>query len=95
MDALERIYKEGFEYRKAGVMPNGLPPVDQLTLGMFGDERAEEFRQVVVASGKINRRWGKDTVRFAVANPDGHWRTKFEKRSPRYTTRLQEVLTIP
>lgn len=37
----------------------------------------------------------RDTVRFAVANPHGRWGTKFEKRSPRYTTRLPEVLTIP
>jgi len=95
VDALERIFKVGFEYRKAGVMLNSLSPVDQLTLRMFGDERAEKFRQVMVAVDKINRRWGKDTVRFAVANPEGRWRTKFEKRSPRYTTRLQEVLTVP
>jgi DNA polymerase V len=61
---------------------------------MFGDERAEKFRQVMVAVDKINRRWGKDTVRFAIANLEGRCVTKFEKRSPRYTTRIEEVLTI-
>jgi hemoglobin-like flavoprotein len=30
----------------------------------------------------------------AVANPEGRWGTRFERRSPRYTTRPQEVLTI-
>jgi DNA polymerase V len=94
LDALERIFREGFNYRKAGVMLNSLSPADQLTLRMFGDERAERFRQVMVAVDQINRKWGRDTVRFATANPDGNWRTKVEKRSPRYTTRLQEVLTI-
>jgi DNA polymerase V len=94
LDALERIDGEGFEYRKAGVMLNSLSPVDQLTLRTFGDERAEKFRQVMVAADRINSTWGKDTVRFAVANHEGCWRTKFEKRSPRYTTRLQEILTI-
>lgn len=81
-------------YRKAGVMLNSLSPADQLTLRMFGDERAERFRQVMVAVDQINRRWGRNTVRFATANPEGNWRTKVEKRSPRYTTRLDEVLTI-
>jgi len=94
LDALERIYKEGFEYRKVGVMLNSLSPADQLTLRMFGDERAEKFRQVMMAADQINRRWGRDTVRFATANPDGAWRTKVERRSPRYTTRLGDVLTI-
>jgi DNA polymerase V len=94
LDALERIFREGFNYRKAGVMLNSLSPADQLTLRMFGDERAERFRQVMVAVDQINRKWGRDTVRFATANPEGNWRTKIERRSPRYTTRLQEVLTI-
>jgi DNA polymerase V len=95
LDALERIFRAGFNYRKAGVMLHSLSPADQLTLRMFGDERDERFRQVMVAVDQINRRWGRDTVRFATANPEGNWRTKVEKRSPRYTTRLPEVLIIP
>ncbi len=57
--ALGCVFKQGFEYRKAGVMLNSLSPFDQLTLRMFGDQRAEKFRQVMVAVNKINRRWGK------------------------------------
>ena len=59
LDALERVYMEGFDYRKAGVMLHSLSPVDQLTLRMFGDEKAERFRQVMVAVDRINRRWAK------------------------------------
>ncbi|HZH32964.1 MAG TPA: Y-family DNA polymerase [Pyrinomonadaceae bacterium] len=94
LDALERIFRAGFDYRKAGVMLNSLSPADQLTLRMFGDERAERFRQVLLTVDQLNRKWGRDTVRFATANPVGNWRTKIERRSPRYTTRLGEVLTI-
>jgi DNA polymerase V len=67
---------------------------DHLILRIFGDEHAERFRQVVVAVDQINRRWGRDTVRLATANPQGNWRTRVERRSPRYTTRLEEVLII-
>lgn len=94
LDATDRIYREGFNYRKVGVMLNSLSPADQLTLRMFGDEQAERFRQVRVAMDQINRKWGKDTIRFATANPNGVWKTRFEKRSPRYTTRLDEVLVV-
>jgi DNA polymerase V len=93
LDALERIFREGFKYRKAGVILNGLAPAEQLTLRMF-DDTHERFRQVMVAVDQINRRWGRDTLRFGVARPDGNWRTKFQRRSPRYTTRLQEVLCV-
>ena len=94
MNALERIFREGFNYRKAGVMLNSLSSADQLTLRMPGEERGERFRQVMLAVDQINRKWGRDTIRFAAANPAGDWRTKIERRSPRYTTRLEEVLTI-
>ena len=86
--------KEGFNYRKACVRLHSRPPGDRLTLRGFGDEKAERFRQVMLAVGRIKRRWGKDTVCFAVVNSEGRRGTKFEKRSPRYTTRPQEVLTI-
>jgi DNA polymerase V len=94
LDALEQIFREGFDYRKVGVMLHSFSPVDQLTLRMFDDDKSERFRQVMVAVNKIDRGWGKDTFRFAVANPEWRWKTKFEQRSPRYTMRLQEVLTI-
>jgi DNA polymerase V len=94
LDALGRIYRDEFNYRKAGVRLRSLSSADQLTLRMFGDEKSERFRQVVVAVDRINRKWGRDTVRFAAANPEGRWRTRFEKRSLRYTTRPREVLTV-
>jgi hypothetical protein len=37
---------------------------------------------------------GKGTICFAIASPEGHWRTKFGKRPSRHTTRLDEVLTV-
>lgn len=74
LGALERIFRE-IQDRKAGVILNGLTPADQLTLRTF-DNSHERFRKVMVAVDQINRRWGLDTVRFAVARPDGHWRTK-------------------
>ncbi len=94
LDALERIFREGFEYRKVGVMLHSFSPVDQLTLRMFDDDKSERFRQVMVAVDKINRKYGRDTVRFAVAQPEGHWNTKFEYCSPHYTTRLTDVLIV-
>lgn len=61
---------------------------------MLGDEKSEKFRQMMVAVDGSNRRWGLDTVRFTVADPEGRWRTRSEKQSPRYTTQFNEVLTI-
>ena len=91
---LERIYKQGFKYKKAGVLLNHLVPADQLSRRMFGDISFERSRILAKAMDEINRRHGRDTIRFGVARPDGSWTTKFLHRSPHYTTCLREVLHV-
>jgi DNA polymerase V len=91
---LEQIYLAGYRYKKVGVMLNNLVPVDQLSKRLFGDARFERSRKVMAALDQINAKHGRDTVRFGVAQPDGRWRTKFLRRSRRYTTCLSEVLSI-
>jgi DNA polymerase V len=91
---LGKIYRQGYRYKKAGVLLNHLVPADRLTRRLYGDEDFERSRGVMKAIDEINRRHGRDTVRLGVARPDGRWRTKFLRRSPNYTTRLKEVLCI-
>jgi DNA polymerase V len=94
LDTLEHLFREGYGYRKARVTFFGLVPADQLTMRLFDDARWERFRRVMEAVDLINRKYGRDTVRFAVAQPEGRWKTKSEYLSPRYTTRLSEVVTV-
>jgi DNA polymerase V len=58
---------------------------------LFDDETLERFCRVMPVVDILNKRYGRDTVRLAGANPKGRWRTKAGWRSPRYTTRLSEV----
>jgi DNA polymerase V len=91
---LERINRAGYRYKKAGVMLNKLTPEEQLSMRLFGDERFEKSRRVMKAVDEINARHGRGTVRFGAAIPGGRWETKFLRRSPCYTTRLDEVLRV-
>ena len=56
--------------------------MDQLTLWMFGDEKAERFRQVMLVVDKINRKQGRDTLRFAMANPKATGGLDFRSAPP-------------
>ncbi len=94
VEALQRIYRKGYEYRKAGVMLSGVVPAEQTTGRLFDDETLERFRRVMPVVDMLNKKYGRDTVRLAGANPKGRWRTKAAKRSPRYTTKLGEVLRL-
>jgi DNA polymerase V len=93
--ALTEIYRRGYLYKKAGVMLNGLLPAGTLTKRMHGDEQFERARRAMQAVDALNRRHGRDTIRCGLPrSPDGRWPTKFLMRSPRYTTRLKEVLRV-
>jgi DNA polymerase V len=91
---LERIYRAGYRYKKAGVMLNKLAPAEQLSMRLFGDERFEKSRRVIRAVDEINARHGQGAIRFGAARPGGRWETKFLRRSRRYTTCLAEVLRV-
>jgi DNA polymerase V len=91
---LSRILQPGYEYRRAGVFLSGLVPSDKLTQRMYNDENWERFRFVFRAMDEINRKWGRNTVRFGLTKIQGNWFGKAERRSPRYTTRIDEILCI-
>jgi DNA polymerase V len=91
---LEQIYRPGYRYKKAGVMLNRLAPTNALSVRLFGDERFERSRRVMKVVDDINRKFGRDTLRFGAARSGGRWETKFLRRSRCYTTCLEEVLRV-
>jgi len=93
VEALQRIYRRGYDYRKAGVMLSGMVPAEQTTARLFDDQTLERFRRVMPVVNMLNKKYGRDTVRLAGANLKGRWRTKAMRRSPQYTTR-EHVLRV-
>lgn len=94
LKGLEKIYRPGYRYRKAGVILGHLIPAGDISMRLFGDVKFECSRKVMKAVDEINRRYGHGTVRFGVEKPGGRWETKFLRRSPRYTTCLNDALRV-
>lgn len=91
---LERIFKDGYDYRKAGIILSGLVPSENLTKRMFDDERFQRQHNLMKAIDEINRKFGKDTVRFGSVKIEGNWKMKQTRKSQRYTTVWSEILTV-
>ena len=94
---LESIYKEGYPYAKAGVVLMHLQRegLHQGELDL-GDVPAPSPRLVQVLD-QLNARYGQDTVFLASAGLGGRtrrWSMKQEHRTPRYTTRWEELLEV-
>jgi DNA polymerase V len=92
--ALDRVYREGYSYKKAGVLLLRLTLAAGLTRRLFAGEDFERAHRLAKAVDEINRRHGKDTVRLGALNPAGGWQTRFSRRSRRYTTCLRDVLRV-
>ncbi len=94
LGATENLFREGFRFKKAGVMLNNLVPSDQLTRRMFGQDSWERSRKISQAIDEVNKRFGRNTLRYGAVKTEGRWQTRAARRSPRYTTRLDELLTV-
>lgn len=90
---LERIYEAGFNYKRAGIMLLGICHQDQVQSGFWGRSYNEQDKRVMAVIDEINNRYGKGTMRMAstLLTKDHKWQTRCDYRSPRYTTRWNEL----
>lgn len=88
---LAAIFKKGFRYAKAGVLLNGLVPATRVQPDLFDDRDRERSGRLMKAMDAINADMGVGTVHFGSTGIQRPWQAKFMRRSPRYTTRWQEL----
>lgn len=91
---LARIYKPEYDYRRAGVTLGGLELADLVAKRLWEDDWYERQRRLMAAVDRLNGKYGRDTVRCGLFHTEGQWRTRFAKRSPRYTTRWSEICEV-
>lgn len=96
LHGLKQIYRAGYEYKKAGVIVTGIVPASQVQPDMFDTTDRKKLSQVSNAMDRINQRYGRNTISFAVqgTNAKRPWQTRADRRSPAYTTRWEELPKI-
>jgi DNA polymerase V len=93
-NGLARIYKPGYDYRRAGITLGGLELADLVAKRLWADEWYERQRRLMAAVDHLNGKYGRDTVRCGILPTAGAWCTRFAQRSPRYTTRWSEICEV-
>lgn len=91
--ALKQIFKPGFHYKKAGVIVQDFTPVNNLQLNLFNNSD-ERHIALMKAIDTINHTYGQHKIRLAAQDNKRVWKMKQEKLSPRYTTKLSDIITI-
>jgi len=94
--ALDKIFREGFRYKRAGVLLGGLVPQTAGTqTTLFDTIDRDKHQRLMTALDGLNTRYGRNTVRTAAQTLGGCVRlTQQNRLSPSYTTKWAEVLTI-
>lgn len=93
IQALERIFKPGYAYKKAGVIVMDFSPENNQQLNIF-ENRNPRHIKLMAAIDKINVSYGQQKIRLAAQDTGRVWKMKQEQLSPRYTTNLNEIITV-
>ncbi len=91
--ALEKIYKKGIYYKKAGVIVLDFSLEDNLQKKIF-ENRNEKHIPLMQAIDKLNSNYGQQKIKLASQDLKRVWKMKQEKLSPQYTTQLSDIITI-
>ena len=90
---LELIYKEGYHYKKAGVIVMGIAPESTKQCTLFTSENPKHL-PLMKTIDSLNKSIGQNKVKFAAQDLGRTWKMKQEKLSPCYTTKLGEIIDI-
>jgi len=87
------LFREGYRYKKAGVMLNDIVPRGEVQEELFVPGDGEGSGNLMEALDGVNRRFGRGALRFAGEGFTKGWKTRFSRRSPGYTTRWEDLPT--
>lgn len=89
--AVQALWRQGPRYSKAGLITNDLVPLKGTQAVLFDGYDRARSAELMAAIDNVNRRFGRGTVFPAAMGIERPWQTQFSRRSPRYTTSLDEL----
>lgn len=94
LELTERLYEKGRIYKKAGVMLSGIVPDDLVQGNLFKKPEENNHRLLMNTIDNVNFAMRDDILKFASSGTTRNWKMRQELRSPRYTTRWDELCMV-
>ncbi len=91
---LKAIFKDGFKYKKAGVIVTGLFPQNEIQGNLFDTESRAKSNIASSVMDKLNKKYGKDTIIVGSMGFEKMWKLRQEKLSPCYTTNWNDIINV-
>ncbi|OFY67604.1 MAG: SOS mutagenesis and repair protein UmuC [Bacteroidetes bacterium RIFCSPLOWO2_02_FULL_36_8] len=91
--ALSQIFMPGYHYKKAGVVIMDFTPEKTVQKNLFenSNPKHQPLMQTVDA---LNTLYGQQKIKLGSQDAKRVWKMKQERLSPKYTTRLSDIITV-
>ena len=87
----EELFSPGQRYAKAGVVLGDIAPDDAVQQNLFGCATPARLNHLMEAIDNANFSMRDDVIKYAAAGTTRNWKMRQEHRSPRHTTRWDEL----
>ena len=93
LKGLKIIFKEGYQYKKAGIMVLGINPTFNKQFNIFNnsDPRHLPIMKVIDRFNNLN---DLDIIKFGGMDLRKKWKMNRNQLSPRYTSNIEDIITI-
>lgn len=92
---LKKIFKSGFKYKKVSIMYQDLCDQDAVQGNLFDPfPQSTQSNELMGVLDGINSRFGKGVVRIASEGFNRGWEMRANHKSPAYTTRLSDIISV-
>lgn len=91
---VDSLFEKGKIYKKAGVILSGLVPDTTIQGNLFIEEKHNNKRNLMDMIDNVNFSMRDDVLKFAASGTTRNWKMRHEMRSPRYTTRWDELFEV-
>ena len=92
--SVEKIFKPGYKYKKAGVLLTDLFPENKTQMNLFCDNYSPQKQRLMECLDSINEKYGSGSVQIASAGIVKPWQMRREIKSPSYTTSWTEIPVV-
>jgi DNA polymerase V len=93
IEAIVSIFRPDISYKRAGVIVTGLVATENHQLDFFAQENPKH-KPLMKAIDHLNNRFKSDKVKIANQDLERTWKMRQERLSPKYTTKINDIITV-
>lgn len=99
INCLDKLFRSGLKYKKAGVIVTNLCSMDTVAFDLFEQTKMAEIKNskkqaIMKSMDKTNMKYGRNTLKLATLGVNQDWKMQSNMRSKRYTTVWEELLKV-